>query len=161
MTKEELQAIGRARIEEAKKLTDEQLSRRKFCTKCRKYVGKRSFGYDGSKDDGRTIHCKNCTRKARKKSELRNKLIAKEIYADGAAQIVIDRMIAGRELITRMSLAKFLDVSERTLIREEKRGDLTSYNFLGKVYYKQKEVEAWLSNKLGEKIELDSKKLSE
>lgn len=143
-----------------KKYTEAQLLLRKFCVGCLDYKGKKMFGYDGTQDDGRSKRCKTCQRKVRKKGELRNKLLATEIFVEGADKPVIDKVIAGRNLVSRMSLAAFLGVSERTILRMNKRKEIQGYNFLGQLYFKKEDIEKWLEEKLGEKIELENKYIS-
>lgn len=151
----------KAEIELAKKkarkgLTKEQLAIRKFCLACNTYKVRQVFP-GGTGEHGT---CRRCAKMLAKKRSLRDRLLAKEIYVPGANKIVVDKMIAGRGLVSRASLASFLGVHERTVTRLRDKGEITSYDFLGQVYFKKEEIEAWLHEKLGEKIELDNKYIS-
>ena len=157
MTREEL---DKARKKAAKKYKPEQLSKRKFCTKCLDYKGFRQFSRNVNTPDHRAFHCKGCMAKDRKALDLKKRLLANEIYVEGANQIVVDKVVGGRALISKLALAKFLDVNERTISRMKQRGDIPGYNFLGQLYFKKEDVESWLEAQLGEKIELDDKLLS-
>lgn len=154
------QEIEAARKKAAKKYTELQLKYRKFCTDCLTFKIKKGFSYNSSSPDGRQNVCKKCMSKREKARDYKNKLLAQEIYAPGANQIVVDKMIGGRGLVSKQSLATFLGVHERTVIRMKNKGELQAYDFLGQTYFKKEDVERWLEEKLGEKIELDSKFIS-
>lgn len=151
--------IARLKAEAAKGLTPEQLKRKKFCYACNTYKMKRQFG-SGPTEDGRANICRKCSRAQAAKQDLKHRLLAKEIYVEGANQIVVDKMVGGRGLVSKSSLARFLGVHERTVIRIKNRGELTGYDFLGQTYFKKEEIEDWLEKKLGERIELDNKYIS-
>lgn len=156
-TKEE---IKKAREKAKKDFTERQLCFRKFCNHCLKYKIKKSFTYNSNSVDGRNSVCRSCRKVKYKKDTLQKNLLAKEIYTEGASQIVVDKVVGGRGLITKASLAKFLGVSERTILRLKNKGDITGYNFLGYLYFKKEEIEDYLEEKLGERIELDNKYIS-
>ena len=141
----------------ARGLTEGQLARRKFCRECLEYKTKKRFKSSAQTGDGRSNFCRLCEDKKKKAADLKRKLLAHEVYVPGANQIVVDKAVAGRNLVSKRSLAAFLGVNERTVMRARDRGELTGYDFLGQLYFKKEDVEAWLKEKLGEKIELASK----
>lgn len=153
--------IEEAEIEARKKYTKEQLRRRRFCTGCKDFVGKRSFLPKARSPYEYHAKCQKCRKKKAKAKALRDKLLANEIYAPGASKVIVEKVVAGRRLVTKMALAKFLNVTTKTIERMVHRGEIPSYDFLGQVFFKKEDVDAWLSKKLGEKIETEDKLLFE
>jgi excisionase family DNA binding protein len=152
-------------FEEEKKLaskgfTKAQLKRRNFCKNCKTWKGKASFLKANNKS-GWMDTCIECQKKIKKKKDLQKKLLAHEIYVEGASQPVVDRVVAGRELVSKASLAAFLDVHERTVSRLVKKGELKSHNFLGHIFFRKEDVEKWLEEKIGKSVDISGLKISQ
>lgn len=153
--------LEKAEIEARKKYTEAQLARRRFCPGCRDFVGIGGFTRKTRAPHEHHLRCQKCRKKKARAKALRDRLLANEIYSDGASKVVIEKIVAGRRLVTKMALAKFLDVTTKTIERIVRRGEIPSYDFLGQIYFKKEDVDAWLSRKLGEKIESEDKLLFE
>lgn len=153
-------SILRAKNKDAKQYSEIQLSRRNFCKDCLKWKAKRCFDSDDKTITGYSDRCTVCKRKLSRKKIFMNRLVNKEKYLTHAGHINPDKAVAGRQLISKQGLAAFLDVTERTIHRLVERKELIGYNFLGKLYFKPEEVEQWLFEKLGEKIDISNIELS-